>query len=84
MAMTKWHVGRRDFLGVGSLAAAGVLLDGFGRPLLAQDSRGLALSAPVATAHGRVRGLVRYGVNQFYGVPYAASTAGASRLRFEQ
>src|SRR5678816_2905550 len=80
MAMTKWHVGRRDFLGLGSLAAAGVLLDGFGRPLLAQDSRGLAMSAPVTTAHGRVRGLVRYGVNQFYGVPYAASTAGGNRF----
>jgi len=40
----------------------------------------LALSAPVGTAHGRVRGLVRYGVNQFYGVPYAASTAGANRF----
>ena len=38
------------------------------------------MSAPVATAHGRVRGLVRYGVNQFYGVPYAASTAGANRF----
>ena len=32
------------------------------------------------TAHGRVRGLVRYGVNQFYGVPYGASTAGANRF----
>ena len=78
--MTQWHVGRREFLGFGSLAAAGVLIDGFGRPLLAQDSRGLAMSPPVATAHGRVRGLVRYGVNQFYGVPYGASTAGANRF----
>ena len=80
MAMTRWQVRRRDFLGLGSLAAAGVLIDGFGRPLWAQDSRGLPMSAPVATAHGRVRGLVRYGVNQFYGVPYAASTAGANRF----
>ena len=80
MAMTQWHVGRRDFLGLGSLATAGVLLDGFGRPLWAQDARGLAMSAPVPTAHGRVRGLVRYGVNQFYGVPYAASTAGGNRF----
>ena len=78
--MTQWHIGRRTFLGYGSLAAAGLLVDGFGHPLLAQDSRGLAMSAPVATAHGRVRGLVRYGVNQFYGVPYGASTAGANRF----
>jgi para-nitrobenzyl esterase len=27
-----------------------------------------------------VRGLVRYGVNQFYGVPYGGSTAGANRF----
>src|SRR5688500_9007837 len=78
--MTQWHVGRREFLGFGSLAAAGVLMDGCGRPLLVQDSRGLPSSAPVATAHGCVRGLVRYGVNQFYGVPYGASTAGANRF----
>ena len=78
--MTQWHIGRRTFLSYGSLAAAGLLVDGFGQPLLAQDSRGLPMSAPVATAHGRVRGLVRYGVNQFYGVPYGASTAGANRF----
>src|SRR5687768_1299204 len=78
--MTERHIGRRELLGYGSLAAAGLLIDMFGRPLLAQDARGLATSAPVATAHGRVRGLVRYGVNQFYGVPYGASTAGANRF----
>jgi para-nitrobenzyl esterase len=78
--MKQWHIGRRTFLGYGSLAAAGLLADGFSRPLLAQDSRGVPMSAPVATAHGRIRGLIRYGVNQFYGVPYAASTAGANRF----
>jgi para-nitrobenzyl esterase len=78
--MTQWTIGRRGFLGYGSLAAAGLLVDGFGRPLLAQDSRGTSMSAPVTTSHGRVRGLVRYGVNQFYGVPYGASTAGANRF----
>src|SRR5262249_47253366 len=46
----------------------------------AQDSRGAGMTAPVSTAAGRVRGLIRYGVNQFYGVPYAASTAGANRF----
>ena len=32
------------------------------------------------TTAGRLRGLVRFGVNQFWGVPYAASTAGANRF----
>ena len=38
------------------------------------------MSAAVETTAGRVRGLVRYGVNQFYGVPYAGSTAGPNRF----
>jgi len=38
------------------------------------------MSDPVQTTTGRVRGLVRYGVNQFYGVPYAGSTAGSNRF----
>ena len=43
-------------------------------PLWAQDVRGLPLTKDVATTAGRVRGVVRFGVNQFWGVPYAAST----------
>jgi para-nitrobenzyl esterase len=73
------HVDRRRFLGFGTLAAAGVLLDGWA-PLWAQDVRGLPLTKDVATAAGRVRGVVRFGVNQFWGVPYAASTEGANRF----
>ena len=38
------------------------------------------MTPPVATTAGRVRGLVRDRVNQFYGVPYGASTAGANRF----
>jgi para-nitrobenzyl esterase len=38
------------------------------------------MTAPVATTTGRVRGLVRDRVNQFYGVPYGASTAAANRF----
>src|SRR5438093_10412359 len=38
------------------------------------------MSEPVQTSTGRVRGRVRYGVNQFYGVPYAGSTAGSNRF----
>jgi len=38
------------------------------------------MTAGVQTAAGRVRGVMRFGVNQFWGVPYAASTAGANRF----
>ncbi len=74
------QVDRRTFLGFSTLATAGVLVDGWGSPLWAQDVRGLPLTKDVATTAGRVRGLVRFGVNQFWGVPYGASTAGANRF----
>ena len=37
--MTQWQVGRRTFLGYGTLAAAGLVVDRFGRPLLARVPR---------------------------------------------
>ena len=69
---------RREFLGVGAAAATSLLTHG--RTLLAQDTRGLPFTPVVQTASGRVRGVVRFGVNQFWGVPYASSTAGANRF----
>jgi len=74
------HIDRREFLGWSTLAAAGVCADGLSVPAWAQDVRGLPLTAAVQTAAGRLRGVVRFGVNQFWGVPYAASTAGANRF----
>jgi para-nitrobenzyl esterase len=74
------HLNRRAFLGYSSMAAAGLLAGGRFSPASAQDVRGLAHTAAVDTTGGRVRGIVRYGVNQFYGVPYAGSTAGANRF----
>ena len=74
------HVDRREFLGWSALAAAGLCAEGIGAPAWAQDVRGLPLTPAVQTAAGRLRGVVRYGVNQFWGVPYAASTAGANRF----
>ena len=63
----------------GSLAAAAAIPT-LWTPALAQDGRGAAFTPPVATTAGRVRGLVRDRVSQFYGVPYAGSTAGANRF----
>jgi para-nitrobenzyl esterase len=74
------YVDRRTFLGCSTLAAAGLLMDAFSVPAWAQDIRGLPTTQPVETAAGRVRGVIRFGVNQFFGVPYAASTAGANRF----
>ena len=79
--MKQGGMNRRTFLGYSStLAAAGLICDGLWTPAWAQDARGAAMSQPVATTAGRVRGLVRDRVNQFYGVPYAASTASANRF----
>jgi para-nitrobenzyl esterase len=74
------YLNRRAFLGYSSLAAAGLMAGGRFSLAAAQDARGLANTAAVDTTGGRIRGLVRYGVNQFYGVPYAGSTAGANRF----
>ncbi|HLG57683.1 MAG TPA: carboxylesterase family protein [Vicinamibacterales bacterium] len=74
------HVDRREFFGWSSLALAGLCADGLVGPAWAQDVRGLPLTSPVQTAAGRLRGVVRFGVNQFWGVPYAASTADGNRF----
>jgi para-nitrobenzyl esterase len=69
-----WTISRRSFL------AASLFIPSIVPRALAQDSRGTTPTAGVQTTAGKVRGLVRYGINQFYGVPYAASTAGANRF----
>ena len=73
-------IDRRSFLSRGSLAAAGILAGGALDWALAQDARGLPVTAPVSTTAGRLCGVVRYGVNPFWGVPYGASTAGTNRF----
>jgi para-nitrobenzyl esterase len=79
--MTQTRIDRRTFLGYsGALAAAGLAADGLWSRASAQDARGAGMTSPVATTTGRVRGLVRDRVNQFYGVPYGGSTAGANRF----
>ncbi|MBI2149079.1 MAG: carboxylesterase/lipase family protein [Acidobacteria bacterium] len=71
---------RRTFLGSGTAAAASIFIPGLALRAAGQDARAAGMTAAVQTTAGRVRGLVRYGVNQFYGVPYAGSTAGANRF----
>src|SRR5436190_17830143 len=67
-------INRRTFL------VSTIFIPGIVPRLMAQDARGAGMSDPVQTTTGRVRGLVLYGVNQFYGVPYASSTAGSNRF----
>src|SRR3989304_2022894 len=71
---------RRTFLGSGTAAAATIFIPGVVPRILGQDTRGAGMTNPVQTTAGRGRGLVRYGVNQFYGVPFAGSTAGPNRF----
>jgi para-nitrobenzyl esterase len=67
-------INRRAFIG------STIFIPGIVPHLLAQDSRGTTVSSTAQTTSGRVRGLIRYGVNQFYGVPYAGTTAGNNRF----
>ena len=79
--MKQRRIDRRTFLEYSStLAAAGLVVEGLWTPARAQDARAAAMTQAVATTAGRVRGLVRDRVNQFYGVPYGASTSGANRF----
>ncbi len=74
------RIDRRTFLS-SSVAAAGLLASApFGRAF-AQDIRLAKPGRAVQTAAGRIQGVVLDGgINAFYGVPYAASTAGANRF----
>jgi para-nitrobenzyl esterase len=69
-----WTISRRSFL------AGTIFIPGIVSRAHAQDNRGATQTVAVQTTAGKVRGLVRYGVNQFYGVPYSASTAGVNRF----
>ncbi len=70
---------RRTFL---QTAAAGAALLGLSGPtaLFAQDQRLAKPGATVRTTAGSVRGLVREDIQQFWNLPYGASTAGANRF----
>ena len=68
---------RRQFLGASLMSAGGVLLSGSGH---AQDHRLAAIGEVARTRSGRVRGLVKNGIHQFWCVPYGAPTGGMNRF----
>jgi para-nitrobenzyl esterase len=76
----RFLIDRRTFIGTGAAAAGLAAAGPFGRAF-AQDARNAKPTAAVGTTAGRVQGVVLDGgVNGFYGIPYAASTAGANRF----
>jgi para-nitrobenzyl esterase len=70
-------IDRRSFIGVGSWAAGALATRAAN--VLADD--GSATPALVATRAGKIQGIYAAGVYTFRGVPYGASTAGASRFQ---
>jgi para-nitrobenzyl esterase len=72
--------GRRAFLESGLVAAGGLALGGLGTQVFAQDRRLASIGGVARTQAGRVRGLLRGGVHQFWCVPYGAPTGGENRF----
>lgn len=70
---------RRAFL-EGSLLAGAGLIVGWPFGAHAQDRRLATVGGTARTTVGRVRGLLKDGVQQFWCVPYGAPTGGANRF----
>ena len=71
---------RRSFLGTTAVSTAGMYLASQAPFSIAQDLRISEVGQTASTRHGRVRGLMRDGVQQFWGVPYGAPTDGENRF----
>ena len=71
---------RRTFLGTGAMATAGLFMGGARNEASAQDMRLTMMGGTVSTQSGRVRGLLKDRVHQFWGLPYGAPTGGANRF----
>ena len=77
---TRPSLDRRAFIESSILAAAGLVVGGVPVGALAQDRRLTTIGGTAATRAGRVRGLLKDGVQQFWCVPYGAPTDGANRF----
>lgn len=71
---------RRSILQAAAGSAAFLCLNGLSSGVLSQDLRLAKPGNTVSTKYGAVRGLVREEVQQFWNLPYGASTAGANRF----
>ena len=76
----KVSVNRRSFLGSTAISTAGMYLAAQAPLSIAQDLRISDVGQTASTHHGRVRGLLRDGVQQFWGVQYGADTSGSNRF----
>ena len=74
---------RRNFLGT-TLAGAGLAMATLPLSALAQERRLTTVGGVARTQAGRVRGLLKDGVQQFWCVPYGAPTGGVNRFRAPQ
>lgn len=73
-------IDRRSFIGTGAMAAAGLLASGAPIRATAQERYLTTIGGTALTRQGRVRGLLKDGVHQFWSVPYGAPTGGANRF----
>lgn len=71
---------RRVFCETGVVALTGLLAGGAALRAAAQETRLASIGGTAQTESGPVRGLLRNGVQQFWGVPYGAPTGGANRF----
>ena len=76
----RWSLDRRTFLGTGAMAAAGLAFGAAPFGAWAQDRRLTTVGGTAKTQAGKVRGLLKDGVHQFWCVPYGAPTGGANRF----
>jgi para-nitrobenzyl esterase len=71
---------RRTFLETGAMAAAGLFVGSASDRSFAQEIRLTEVGGTAQTQYGRVRGRLKNGVHQFWGVPYGAPTGGENRF----